>query len=129
MKLPGVHNVLTSFDVLGGPSTLNMVWTTSKFREQNPKMYASFLAAFEEAVQSVRTDPEAAARTYLKISKDKASLEEVLEMLNDPHIQFTTQPMNIMKLAGFMARRGQIKTPPADWKELFFPEAYPRGGS
>ena len=32
LERPGIHRVLNSYDVLGGPATFNTVWTTSKFR-------------------------------------------------------------------------------------------------
>jgi NitT/TauT family transport system substrate-binding protein len=37
------HRVLSSYDVLGGPHTFNVVWTTQKFHDDNPKVYAAFL--------------------------------------------------------------------------------------
>src|SRR5712692_1908478 len=45
----GVRTVISSYDILGGPSTFNVVWSTSKFRDANPKAFAAFVAAFEEA--------------------------------------------------------------------------------
>src|SRR5690349_9981844 len=38
LKNPAIHTVLNSYDVLGGPATFNVVWTTSKFRSENPKL-------------------------------------------------------------------------------------------
>jgi NitT/TauT family transport system substrate-binding protein len=37
LKQPGIHRVLNSYDVLGGPATFNVVWATQKFRQENPK--------------------------------------------------------------------------------------------
>ena len=42
---PGVHRVLDSYDVLGGPATFNVVWTTGRFVQRNPKLVPIFLAA------------------------------------------------------------------------------------
>src|SRR5262249_45728726 len=56
-----VHRVLNSYDVLGGPSTFNCVWTTAKFREQNPKLYGAFLAALEDAMRFIGEDKKGAA--------------------------------------------------------------------
>src|SRR5690606_22975894 len=42
---PGIHTVLNSYDIMGGPNTFLMVWSTEKFRSANPKTYAAVLAA------------------------------------------------------------------------------------
>src|SRR5678815_3128895 len=41
-KTPGVHTVLTSNDILGGPATYAVAYTTNRFHEENPKTYAAF---------------------------------------------------------------------------------------
>src|SRR5437899_9071548 len=38
----GSHVVLNSYDVLGGPATFNVIWTTTKFKSDNPKLYDAF---------------------------------------------------------------------------------------
>src|SRR4030081_3629561 len=43
LKRPGIHTVLNSNDILGGTTTFNLVWTTSKFRTENPKLYDRFV--------------------------------------------------------------------------------------
>ena len=50
------------------------------------------------------------------------SVSEIVEVLNDPHVKFTTTPENVMKYASFMHDIGSIKSQPASWKDLFFPE-------
>jgi len=50
-------------------------------------------------------------------------------MLNDPQIILTTTPQNILKYAEFMQKVGTIKTAPASWKDLFFPEIHNLPGS
>jgi NitT/TauT family transport system substrate-binding protein len=42
---PKVKRVLSSYEVLGGPATFNTIWTTSAFRDKNPKTYKAFVAA------------------------------------------------------------------------------------
>jgi altronate dehydratase/ABC-type nitrate/sulfonate/bicarbonate transport system substrate-binding protein len=129
LKRPGVHTVLSSTDVLGGPTTFNLVWTTAKFRSENPKLYAAFLKALEEATAQINKDKKAAAETYLRISKDKDTVADILAMLNDPAIVFTTAPQNIMAYANFMAKTGMIKVKPDSWKDLFFPDIHAAEGS
>jgi len=129
LKRPGIHTVLSSADVLGGPTTFNVVWTTSKFRNENPKLYAAFVSALEEATAYINKDKTAAAEAYLRISKDKDSVADILAMLNDPAIVFTMAPQNIMAYANFMAKIGMIKVKPESWKDMFFPNIHGLAGS
>jgi len=126
----GMHRVLNSYDVLGGPATFNVVWTTAKFHDENPKVYAAFVAALDEATAQINGNKRAAAETYLRISKDKRdSLDDILKMLNDPEIKYTTTPNNVMKYVDFMHKIGSIKVKPDSWKDMFFPNAQKLSGS
>jgi NitT/TauT family transport system substrate-binding protein len=129
LRNPAIHTVVNSYDVLGGPSSFNLVWTTSKFRSENPKLYDAFVKALDEATAFINKDKKAAAEAYLRISKDKDSVQEILAMLNDPLIVFTTTPENVMKYVDFMARTGTIKVKPDSWKDLFFPNVHGLPGS
>jgi len=129
LRAPAIHTVLNSYDVLGGPATFNVVWTTAKFRAENPKLYEAFVKALDEATEMINRDKKWAAETYLRMSKDKDSLQDILAMLNDPLIVFTTTPQNVMKYVDFMARTGVIKVRPDSWKDLFFPNAQGLPGS
>ena len=129
LKNPAIHTVLNSYDVLGGPATFNVVWTTSKFRSENPKLYDAFVKALDEATALINKDKRWAAEAYLRMSKDKASLKEIEDMLNDPAIVFTTTPQNVMKYVDFMTKIGSIKNRPDSWKDMFFPNAQNLPGS
>jgi NitT/TauT family transport system substrate-binding protein len=129
LKRPGIHTVLNSNDVLGGPATFNVVWTTTKFHNENPKLYDAFVKALDDAIAQINKDKKAAAEAYLRISKDKDTVADILAMLNDPQIIFTTVPLNVMKYANFMAKVGMIKTKPDSWKDLFFPNIHGAAGS
>jgi len=130
LKEPGMHKVFSSYDVLGGPATFNVVWTTTKFHDENPKVYAAFVAALDDATAQINRDKRAAAQTYLRISKDKRdSLDDILKMLNDPEIKYTTTPNNTMKYVDFMYKIGSIKAKPDSWKDMYFPNAHKLPGS
>jgi len=45
---PKIHTVLNNYEILGGPATFNVVWATSKFRDENPKAYKAFFDAMKE---------------------------------------------------------------------------------
>jgi len=107
--------------VMGGPSTFTLLYTTSKFHEANPKAYAAFLKAHQEATAFINADKRAAAQVFLDMEGQGMKLDEVLEVLNDPDIRYTTSPENIMKYAEFMAGVGSIKLRPAAWQDMFFP--------
>ena len=129
LEKPGIHTVLNSYDVLGGPATFNVVWTTSKFRSENPKLYDAFVKALDEATAIINRDKKAAAEAYLRISKDKDTVADILAMLNDPAIVYTTTPQNVMKYVDFMNKIGSIKVKPDSWKDLFFPNIHGAAGS
>lgn len=77
----------------------------------------------KEATEIVNNNKQLAAETYLKISKDKMPIEEVLELLNDPEHEFTTKVTPIDAMIQFMARTGNFKNKPTSASELLFPEA------
>ncbi len=129
LKNPAVHTVLNSYDVLGGPATFNVVWTSSKFRDENPKLYDAFVKALDDVIGQINRDKKAAAETYLRMSKGKDTVQDILAMLNDPAIVFTTTPQNVMKYVDFMYRVGSIKVKPDSWKDLFFPNVHALPGS
>jgi NitT/TauT family transport system substrate-binding protein len=129
LEKPGIRTVLSSYDVLGGPATFNVVWTTSKFRSENPKLYDAFVKALDEATAIINQDKKAAAEAYLRISKDKDTVTDILAMLNDPAIVYTTTPQNVMKYVDFMNKIGSIKVKPDSWKDLFFPNIHGAAGS
>jgi NitT/TauT family transport system substrate-binding protein len=129
LENPAVHKVIDSYTVLGGPATFNLIWTTSKFRNDNPKVYAAFVKALDEAMAMINRDKKWAAEAYLRVSKDKDSVEDIVKMLNDPQVRFTTTPQNVLKYVDFMNKTGAIKVKPASWKDLFFPNAHALPGS
>jgi NitT/TauT family transport system substrate-binding protein len=129
LKNPAIHTVLSSYDVLGGPATFNLVWTSSRFRAENPHIYDAFVKALDDAIGQINTDKKAAAETYLRISRDKDSVQDIVAMLNDPGIVYTTTPQNVTKYVDFMVRTGAIKVKPDSWKDLFFPNVHALPGS
>ncbi len=129
LKRPGIHTVLNSSELLGGATTFNLVWTTTKFKDENPKLYDAMVKALEEATALINKDKQAAAETYLRISKGKDTVADILAMLNDPAVVYTMTPQNVMSYANFMAKIGMIKVKPDSWKDLFFPNIHGAAGS
>lgn len=129
LSKPGIHTVFTSYDVLGGPHSLNVIYTTAKFREQNPRSYAAFIAAFKEATDLVNSDKRRAAETYLKVMQEPISVDALTEILQDPRIISSLAPQGVMAITDFIHETGLIKVKPQSWKDLFFPEAHDLPGN
>jgi NitT/TauT family transport system substrate-binding protein len=129
-KDPRVHTILTSDEVLEGPSTFTMLSTSTAFRRNSPKVYGAVKAALEEATQMLTADKKLGAKLLFdSMSGGGFTVSELEQILNDPAIRFTTTPENIMEFADFMHRIGSIKNQPASWKDLFFPPGEAAPGS
>jgi len=126
---PDITRVLNSYDVLGGPTTFNLVWTTERFRAENLKTYEAFVAALDEAVRIINADKAAAAQLYVEATNGADDPADILAMLEDPEIVFTLEPQNTMAYASFMHRVGALKNRPERWQDYFFPEAGVGDGS
>jgi NitT/TauT family transport system substrate-binding protein len=129
LQEPRVRRLLSSYDVLGGPSTLNSVYTTTKFRDENPRVYAAFLAALREAMEIINRDKQAAARIYIEEEKSKLALEFVYKVISNPLFNFTVAPQGFLKFAEFMQKTDALKVKPSSWKDVFFPETHNETGS
>jgi NitT/TauT family transport system substrate-binding protein len=129
LRDPKIHRVLSSYDVLGGPHTFNLVWAKDSFRTGSPRTYQAFLAALREAVALINADHKAAADAYLAVNKGDLDKDFIAQILNDPDIQFTVAPRNLGQFAGFMFNVGAIKNKLASWKDVFFEDLYNESGS
>jgi NitT/TauT family transport system substrate-binding protein len=127
---PDVRTLLTSDEVMGGSTTFTMLSTTRAFRERQPAVYAAVLAALAEANETIVADPRAAAELLLGSTAESSfTVDEMVDVLQDPSVKFTTTPENVMKYATFMHEVGSIASAPASWTELFFPEIHGAPGS
>ncbi|UCF76266.1 MAG: ABC transporter substrate-binding protein [Betaproteobacteria bacterium] len=124
-----VRRILSSYDVLGGKSTFNAIWTSSKFRVENPKTYQAFVSALKEAMELINANKSAASDVFMKQTKSKLDPEFVRKIVLDPENEFTVTPRNTMKYAEFMHKVGALKTKASSWKDYFFPEIHDLSGS
>lgn len=129
LQQPGMRKILSSYDVLGGPATFNMLWTRADFHKDNPKIYGAFLAALREAQAFINAQPDEATRIYLVEDNAKLDPAFVRGIITDPDSKFTTTPLNAMKYAEFLYKIGTIRSRPDSWKDLFFPELHDEPGS
>ena len=129
LEHPGIHTVLNSFDVLGGPHSFTVAWTSRKFHDGNPKLYGALIAALKEATEIINADKRAAAALWIEDSRSKLPLDMVSKVIAGPQVTWTMTPQQTMKFADFMHDVGSIKAAPASWKDLFFPEIHDLPGS
>ena len=125
----GLRSVISSYDILGGPATFNVVWSTKKFHDQNPKAYQAFVAAFQEATDQINKDKKTAAETYKRMSRTSESIDDLVKQLNDPKVKFTLEPHRLNVTAEFMNKVGRINKKPSSWKDLFFDNVHSLSGS
>lgn len=109
---------------MGGSTTFTMISTTQQFHDANPKVYAAFVGALKQAFAMIEKDKQTAAAVLLEAMGGRGwSVEELVEILDDPATKYTTTPENVLKYAAFMHGIGSIKNRPLSIAELFFADA------
>jgi NitT/TauT family transport system substrate-binding protein len=123
LKDPKIKRLLSSTELFADdPMSFNVVGATSKFRNENPKLFAAFVASMKEATDVINADKAAAAEIYLKVTGEKTPIAEIKEVLAEPDIVYTTKPLGIQPFMDFMAKIGTLRGGTANWTEMFFPE-------
>ena len=93
----GVHNVLKSYDTLGGPATNGVMIMSKKFRDANPKVTRAVYGALSESEEFINKNPGEAAQIYIKTTNEKrSSQEEMVKFIADPDNVWTTAPQQSM---------------------------------
>jgi NitT/TauT family transport system substrate-binding protein len=126
---PAIHEVFKSYDVTGGMHTNGVMLTSKQYHDANPKICAAVLAAQQEANDFIRSNPRQAAEIYLKMTGDKATVQQMSGWVADPDVVYTAVPMKVMDFAAFMYKVGRLKRQPNSWKDMFFPESHDMAGS
>jgi sulfonate transport system substrate-binding protein len=124
----GMHKILSSYDVMGGPASFLSVWSTTRFRAENPKAFKAVVDAFREATNLINSDHRKAAEIYSADTGGKETVAETEQQLDDPEFIFDLGPKKLLKLTDFMNAAGTIKGKPTSWKEMFFPEVHDLSG-
>ncbi|MDD3354231.1 ABC transporter substrate-binding protein [Zoogloea sp.] len=124
-----VRKVLSSYDILGGQATFNVLYTTQKFHDENPKTYKAFYAALTEAEKIVKNDKAKAAEIFIRAQKSRLPLELVRKIIEDPENDFTIQPQRSQVYAEELYKLGVLKNRATSWKDYFFEEAHALPGS
>ena len=77
LEKDGIHTVLNSYDIMDGPATFTVAWTSARFRNANPVLYKALIEAMREATDIVNKDKRAAGALWIEDSKSKLSLDFV----------------------------------------------------
>lgn len=129
-NVKGVHVVLRSPDIIGGPLSEGQFFTTTKFADANPKVIEAIKAATLEAIDFIHKDTPAAVEMYREISKDKTSSADILEALKQPGMMdYIAEPQGTMKFAAHLYKIGTIKTMPKAWTDYYLPTSKSLNGS
>jgi NitT/TauT family transport system substrate-binding protein len=129
LKLPGVHAVIDSVKIAGGPVSNGVVFSSVAFHDNNPATYAAVLAALRDAQALIRNDKRAAAQIYLAETHEKLTVDELVTIMNGPNFVYSVAPQRAQKVSETMYRAGSIKMKAASWRDFFFPEVYNEKGS
>ena len=122
------HRVLSSYEVLGGPHTFNVVWATTRYYEGHPQAVAAFMAALDRAMGMIVEHPEQAAATWVRVEKARISAADAAAMIRQPDNEWTTTPHRVMDFCNFMQATGAIKERAENWHQIFFPSAHGADG-
>jgi NitT/TauT family transport system substrate-binding protein len=128
-KLPGVHVVATSTDIMGGPVSNAVYFGTQKFHDSNPGAVKVFLTAAREAEKFIAENPREACEMFVAVTGDKTPLDDLVAMIKQPDMFYNTTPVGTMATAMHMADIKVLKTRPESWKDYFFPEAHGLAGN
>ncbi len=124
LQHPNIHIVANSFDLMGGPNTYTVAYTSVKFHDRDPKLAQAVYEALLEATDRVNQDIRAAAKYWIEDSDSKLSVDFVAAAGSEKGVHWTAVPERTMQGAEFMYEVGTIKVKPASWKDYFFPEVY-----
>jgi NitT/TauT family transport system substrate-binding protein len=127
-----IRAILSSKDVVGTPITAAMVFTTVKFHDENPSVYAAIADAYEQAEQFINEHPREAAEIYIRHEPQKEGVAGVLKMMQPDQpdeLVFTTTPQGVKAFADYMARAGLIKEAAPSWGDFFFENLHDKQGS
>ncbi|GGJ93940.1 ABC transporter substrate-binding protein [Pseudomonas matsuisoli] len=129
LENPKVHKLISSYDILGGPATFNVLYTTEKFHDENPKTYKAFYDALTEAAEIINADKAKAAETYIRVENSKLDATFVRKIVEDQENIFTVSPQQTFIYAEKLHELGVLKNKAESWKDYFFEEAHANPGS
>jgi len=117
-----IHAVLNSSDVVNGRSSFLIMAATKAYIEAQPQMADIVEKAIDEAARIIRDDPRRAAQIYLTHEPSEAlGLAAMATVIADIKNDFGSPIYGVQTIADFMARHGELKSPPHSWKDIVAP--------
>ncbi|MDR1947078.1 MAG: hypothetical protein LBQ51_07925 [Desulfovibrio sp.] len=129
LKHPGIHTVLDGYDVLKGRFTSQVLAGTEDFYTKNRVLADIVALALKEAVNWIEGNKEEAAKLYIASAKSKESVADLVAIINNPRVGYSSTPLKTMVFADFLYAVKAVKTKPSTWKDLFFPVVHAEQGS
>lgn len=130
LKDPAIKAIMNSDDVMGGSTTFTMMSTTTRFQKENPKVFGAVLKALKRAQEMIAEDRKGAAAVLLEAMGGKGwSVEELVDILNEPGTKYTMRPENVLAYASFMHEIGTLRNKAAGLDDLFFDNPDTKGGN
>ncbi len=128
-NVPGAHVVTSSLDILGSPLSTAILFTTTRYAEQQAALIKAVSAASAEAIAAIHAEPEQATQDYLAISHDPIPPSELVTLLRQPDMVFDVKPEGTLLFAAFLNQVGLLRTAPQSWTDYFLPGAASLGGN
>jgi NitT/TauT family transport system substrate-binding protein len=130
LRDPGVHPILDSETVFGGKGSFLVMAMAKRFADKSPGLVKAALAAIEEADSLIREDPHRAAEIYLSVEPSSSMTVDFIEgILKSSSGDFGAEVHGVKAYADALARLGQLRAPPASWRDIFHPVLGDRDGS
>lgn len=117
------HVVFSSQDVFGHPYTFVAAFTTTNFRNSNPKVYEAIVGGLADAIKFIRENPEKAADMFMKEEPFVGTRDMLIELIKrqtPDHFSYTQTPNSTKAFLDFMYKSGMIKTDPPSWSDVWF---------
>ena len=105
LEKPGIRTILNSFDIMDGPHTFTVAWTSARFRDKNPALYKALIAALKEATDIVDKDRKKAAGFWIEDVKSRLPLDKVTAVVSGPQVRWTMTAAEHHEVCGLHGER------------------------
>lgn len=122
LELPELHRLVDGEEVMGGPTTAVVAYTTPALRERQGALFAVFLDALRESADLARADPAETARMLAENEQIPVRTERLVRSLANPAVAFSMRVRGLPRLVTFMQYTDQIGPAPISWRDLTFDE-------
>jgi NitT/TauT family transport system substrate-binding protein len=81
----------------------------------------------KEATDFINADKRKGAEIYLKVSGEKTTVDDIMEVLADQAIMYNNQGRRHRRVRRLHGQARHAEESAADWRDMFFPEAFAAG--